>query len=69
MPKDRTPEAGVPWSTRISRYVRGSRGDVELPMPAGGRRDRRLPEKPDVLGSLREAKKGLTKVREISGRR
>jgi len=69
MPKDRTPESGVPLTTTISRHLRGSSGNIALPLEPGTRRDRRLPERPDVLGSVRAAKKGLTKVREITGRR
>lgn len=68
MPKDRTPEEGVPLTTRISRHFRGSSGDIEL--PTEGRRDPRLPAKgPDVLGALRESKKGLSQVRSLAGRR
>lgn len=68
MPKERTPEEGVPLTEKVKRHFRGSSGDIELPN-LSGRRDRRLPDRPDVLGAFKEAKRGLKKVREISGRR
>lgn len=71
MPKERTPEEGVPLLTKVGRLTGRSRGkDISLPMPAGGKKDPRLPASlSDVHNALGEARKGLTKVRELSKRR
>ena len=70
MPKDRTPEEGVPAFTRFKRMT-GQRGkDIGLAMPPGGKRDPRLPASlAEVHGALGEAKKGLSTVRKLTGKR
>lgn len=71
MPKDRTPEEDVPLLTKVGRLTGRSRGkDIQLSLPPGGKKDPRLPASlADVHAALSESKRGLSKVREISGKR
>jgi len=69
MPRDRTPEEGVPLTTRITRTMGGRGKDVSLPMPPGGRRDPRLPREVNVSGQFKAAGRGLATVRELGKRR
>lgn len=69
MPKDPTPEEGVPLSERYKRLTGGYKKDVELPNRSG-RRDPRLgASREEVANALRSATKGLTQVRKLTGSR
>lgn len=69
MPKERTPEEGVPLLTKVGRLTGRSRGK-DINLPSSGRKDPRLPASlSDVHSALGEAGRGLKKVREISKRR
>lgn len=66
MAKARTPESGVPLSTRLGRMVGVGRGkDIALPLQSGETRDPRT-ETPSLGRSLREAAKGFQSVRELT---
>ena len=64
MPKDRTPESGVPLYKRAQRLVGKGRGtDIPLPMGARDQRDPRLP--PDPAETGRAIREGLESVRGL----
>jgi hypothetical protein len=44
----------------------GRRRGRDIELPAEGKRDPRLPAKPDVRGAFRQAGKGLKQARELS---
>lgn len=65
MPKERTPESGVPIGARVKRalpaFAGGRKGDVRLPAENAGERDPRLPP-PSAIDRMRE---GMDVVRGL----
>lgn len=58
MPKERTPESGVPLKEKVKRalpsWAGGRKGDVRLPAQNAGERDPRLPP-PTAIDNMRES--------------
>ena len=62
MPKDRTPEEGVPILKRAARLTRFGRGeDRQLPLPAGQKPDPRLTAPADDMRRGLDTVRGLMK--------